>query len=85
MKKVLFIFLILLYNVCCYTNFTGIEICTLYRNYSSIYGSYGEMGVASPTNFPGARYSIQGTYSKNTNALWIFGGVGFSESGTGMK
>ena len=68
----------------CYTNFTGIEICSLYKNYSSVYGNYGEMNVPSPENYPGARYGILGTYNKKTNILWIFGGWGFGES-SGMK
>ena len=81
MKGVGFILLLLLYNIFCYSNFTGIEICALYRNYSSTNGNYGQKGVPSPSNYPGARDSIQGTYSKTTNALWIFGGDGFGESG----
>jgi hypothetical protein len=79
-----FLLLSLLYNICCYSNFTGIEICGLYKNYASQNGNYGEKGVSSPSNFPGARFSIQGVYNKTTNTMWIFGGFGYGETG-GMK
>jgi hypothetical protein len=75
----------LLYNICCYSNFTGIEICALYRDYPSQNGNYGERGVPSPSNFPGARYYIQGIYNNTTNTMWIFGGYGYGETGGGMK
>ena len=83
MKTLLcFVFLFMFLKICnSYTNFTSIETCALYRDYSSIYGSYDEMGVSSPTNFPGARFLVTGTYSKKTNILWIFGGLGYGESG----
>jgi hypothetical protein len=79
-----FVLLFLLNNICCYTNFTGIEICALYRDYPSLNGNYGSKGVSSPSNFPGARYYVLSTYSKTTNTLWVFGGRGYDETG-GMK
>jgi hypothetical protein len=82
--KVLFglIYLLLFYNICgYYSNITGIEICGLYQNYNSNYGNYGTLGVPSSSNFPGSRYYTQGTFSKTTNTLWIFGGKGYSSVG----
>ena len=68
---------VILYYIHCYTNFTGIEICSLYHNYPSIYGNYGVKGVSSPSNYPGARYFILSTYNKRTNTFWVFGGNGY--------
>lgn len=76
----------LLFHICyCYTNFTGIEICALYKDYPSRNGNYGEMGVPSPSNYPGGRSQIQSTYNKTTNTLWVFGGWGYDETDQGMK
>ena len=86
MKALCLIFVFSLYTICsCYTNFTGIELCARYFDYPSSYGSYGEMGVPSPTNFPGARSWIASTYNKKENIMYIFGGYGFGESSGGMK
>src|SRR5690606_17198064 len=77
--------LFIFYTIHCYTNFTGIEICALYQNYpSSTNGNYGEKGVPSPLNYPGARTQVLSTYSKRTNTFWVFGGHGYGETG-GMQ
>lgn len=81
--KIILVQLFLLYNIFCYSNFTGIEICARYKYYPSDIGNYGERGVASPTNFPGKRLYPLGTFSKSTNTFWIFGGWG--TDGIGMN
>jgi hypothetical protein len=51
---------------------------------STIYqkGSYGDKGIASPSNFPGVRAGAIGWTDNNGN-LWLFGGDGYSESSSG--
>lgn len=44
-------------------------------------GVYGVQGVASPTNFPGARYEAM-TWIDGAGNLWLFGGVGNDSAGT---
>lgn len=87
MKIVLYVVLLFtLFKICVsYSNFTGIEICSSYINYPSEYGSYGEMGIPSPTNFPGGRIHSHSVYNKTTNILWIFGGHGRGETVGGKK
>jgi len=46
------------------------------------YGNYGTIGVAAPTNSPGSRFK-GATWTDNSNNLWLFGGSGFSASGSG--
>lgn len=72
-----FIFLYLLYSLYCYTNFTKIEICSLYKQYPQLTGNYGQKGISSSTNHPGARRFSMNVYSKSTNTLWVFGGEGY--------
>lgn len=86
MKSLSVLVTLFLIQIClCYTNFTGIEICALYRNYTSNKGNYGQMGEPSTENYPGGRMGMLGTYNKKTNILWIFGGNGYGESEGGMK
>jgi hypothetical protein len=42
-------------------------------------GSYGEKGVPSPSNVPGARGGAVG-WRDNDGNLWMFGGYGIDES-----
>jgi len=45
-------------------------------------GFYGELGVASPTNYPGAR--MQSACWKDSNGdFWMFGGVGYGSASNG--
>lgn len=44
-------------------------------------GTYGERGIASPANVPGARTGATG-WVDSEGSLWLFGGSGFDESGT---
>jgi hypothetical protein len=46
------------------------------------YSSYGDKGVASTSNVPGARHSAI-SWRDNDGNLWIFGGHGFGESSPG--
>lgn len=87
MKQVrILLSLFLLFYMCiCYTNFTEIEICSLYKEYPLNYGKYGEQGIPSTSSYPGARYFIQGIYNKSTNTLWEFGGIGHSDETSGKK
>lgn len=39
-------------------------------------GIYGSLGVAAPSNLPGARYDSI-TWSDNSGNLWLFGGIGY--------
>jgi N-acetylneuraminic acid mutarotase len=45
-------------------------------------GVYGTLGVASPSNIPGARGGSASWIDKNGN-LWLFGGSGLDSTGTG--
>jgi hypothetical protein len=47
-------------------------------------GSYGEKGVASSFNVPGARNSATGWKDKEGN-LWIIGGNGYDEISSGLQ
>jgi hypothetical protein len=48
-------------------------------------GSYGDRGVALPSNVPGARYAGIG-WRDNDGNLWVFGGVGYDNvSSSGMQ
>ena len=44
-------------------------------------GIYGEKGIPSPGNYPGARHD-SGSWIDSEDNLWLFGGEGFSESGS---
>jgi gliding motility-associated-like protein len=44
-------------------------------------GSYGILGIPSPTNFPGARAYGSSTWTDNAGNLWLFGGMGFDANG----
>jgi hypothetical protein len=44
-------------------------------------GTYGMRGVPAPTNTPGGRDSMV-SWVDSTGALWLFGGLGYSASGT---
>jgi hypothetical protein len=45
-------------------------------------GSYGNQGVAAPTNVPGARWSA-GAWTDISGNFWIFGGEGYDSVGNG--
>jgi len=45
--------------------------------------TYGTLGVAAPTNVPGARYSGGATWVDSSGNLWLFGGFGFNASTSG--
>ena len=48
-------------------------------------GFYGEKGIPSPDNVPGAREAAVGWYNPYKNELWLFGGIGFgNDSNSGM-
>ena len=48
-------------------------------------GVYGEKGVPSPFNYPGARYETLGWYDSVRQEYWLFGGHGRDGfSGFGM-
>ena len=40
-----------------------------------VYGSYGIMGVASPSNYPGSRYGPV-SWIDSAGSFWLFGGIG---------
>ena len=40
-------------------------------------GIYGEKGVPSPDNMPGAREDAVGWYDNDRKEFWLFGGEGF--------
>ena len=42
-------------------------------------GTYGTLGVASVSNFPGARYSSS-SWTDSSGNLWLFGGLGYASS-----
>ncbi|HYV94305.1 MAG TPA: kelch repeat-containing protein [Chitinophagales bacterium] len=46
------------------------------------YGTYGTMGVSSPSNVPGSRAAYSRWIDKQDN-LWLYGGNGYSASGNG--
>jgi hypothetical protein len=46
-------------------------------------GSYGDKGVASPSNVPGARFGAIGWIDYNGN-FWMFSGKGFDENSQGI-
>jgi N-acetylneuraminic acid mutarotase len=46
-------------------------------------GVYGTIGVAAPSNMPGGRNGPT-VWKDATGKLWLFGGVGFSETGQGQ-
>ena len=45
---------------------------------------YGEKGVSSPTNQPGARYAAVGWYDSLRQVFWLFGGIGYGNEGSGL-
>ena len=54
-------------------------------NHAEPYAVYGELGVHSPTNKPGARYGAVGWYDSASEELWVFGGYGYSSSRVGSS
>jgi len=40
-------------------------------------GFYGEKGIASVNNFPGARTDAVGWYDSLREEFWLFGGIGY--------
>lgn len=46
-------------------------------------GVYGEMGLASASNMPGARYGSL-TWKDNAGNLWLFGGYGYDGNNAGL-
>jgi len=46
-------------------------------------GVYGEKGIASTGNHPGARYGAVGWYDSLKEEFWLFGGSGYSNSTSG--
>ncbi len=47
---------------------------------SGLSGRYGTLGLASPTNSPGARFEAS-NWTDSTGNLWLFGGNGFDSAG----
>jgi len=47
-------------------------------NITNSTGVYGEKGIVSVENVPGARIGAAGWYDGSTQELWLFGGFGFS-------
>ena len=49
--------------------------------YKTIYnlGNYGQQGISSSSNIPGARYSSVSWIDNNN--LWLFGGYGYDSNG----
>ena len=45
-------------------------------------GEYGEKGVPSSTNMPGARLGAAGWYDSANQEFWLFGGYGFASNAT---
>lgn len=43
---------------------------------AALFGSYGTMGVASPDNYPGARYGAT-SWTDHAGNLWLFGGYAY--------
>lgn len=70
---------LLLWQTFCIKDFENLEICSAYKTFPNKEGNYGDKGVPSIENYPSARYGIQATYNKNTNILWVFGGMGDPE------
>jgi hypothetical protein len=48
------------------------------------YGSYGDKGVASPSNLPGGRYAAV-SWTDKDGLMWMFGGIGYSSSGSTLS
>jgi len=46
-------------------------------------GVYGEKGIASINNYPGARYGAVGWYDSLKEEFWLFGGQGKNGTGSG--
>lgn len=46
-------------------------------------GTYGTMGVSSPTNMPGARF-VTGSWTDASGYHWIYGGTGYSAGSIGF-
>lgn len=44
-------------------------------------GSYGNMGIANPGNFPGSRLAAAGAVDNSGQNYWLFGGDGYSSRG----
>ena len=44
-------------------------------------GFYGEIGVASTENVPGARVGAVGCYDSSRQEFWLFGGLSFDAYG----
>jgi hypothetical protein len=42
-------------------------------------GTYGEVGVANPSNIPRARNSATSSYDQNANTLWLFSGYSYGK------
>ena len=47
-------------------------------------GVYGTQGVASASNYPGARYGAV-SWIDSSGSLWLFGGYGYDASGSHGK
>jgi len=48
--------------------------------YGDRLGLYGERGIPSTTNVPGARSNAVGWYDSINQELWLFGGEGYTKS-----
>ena len=53
--------------------------------YNDRLGVYGERGIPSITNKPGARSEAVGWYDSTNGELWVFGGVGYTNNYLGSK
>ena len=45
-------------------------------------GIYGQKGVPSTANMPGARQSAVGWYDESSKEFWLFGGQGYGNTKT---
>jgi hypothetical protein len=39
------------------------------------YGTYDEITMPNPSNFPRSRFGSTASFDKNSDTLWLFGGV----------
>ena len=46
-------------------------------------GVYGEQGIASTDNYPGARRGAVACYDSTNQELWLFGGKGLDDTNSG--
>jgi len=52
-------------------------------NYGGLVAVFGQQGIPSTTNRPGARSFASGWYDSVSQELWVFGGLGLTTSYSG--